>query len=517
MGECGEDFVLDFLVQELEFDDLKEGLLLFQIGSSDPGVYRYSLPLPSFSGVMCVMNESSSEIGNPLTLLEETLHISLLDLSMKIIGRCSIPFQEDFFQTEDLSHSHLLWTYEYDSILNHAIGVGTRNGSIKGLVNLYRLPRYTQTISMPPPPVPEEEMEEQGEGSLEMTEFLPSELDSESEFEEPPDPILIPKASSEPQSRPLFHFMTVGDQRQTQTEYRPGYRSPTAHRSVSPPRQSVNRPRWLLSQSIQSTNPAPPLRDHLLRCVACWLRSVQCQDCLDGQTQLDQWRPGDTIPSSHAAALPPRPPRHPSPPQDRPPPPPLQRVQRPSAESSTKGSSSQGKKKPSQAKPRSTSQPRPRQAPKPQPSSSSSRLRQHTFSTAIAIKPHQQQQSVNKTTRGFHFVNPQPETLAVERRVPRSPPSRAQAPARTVTAGDRRSSSKPLGPPDHQEQAPLLSPNSSYPKASSPLMDRSFDERGEIIFLTPTTRLRMEDDDASPAVLSAWEEEEGEQLLYIAG
>jgi hypothetical protein len=348
-------------------------------------------------------------------------------------------------------------------------------------------------------------MKEEGEGLLDVTEFLPSELDSESEFEELPEVALIPKASSEPpkwEERPLFHFMTVGEERQIQTEYRPGYRPLTAHRSISPPQRSHNRPRWSLSQSIQSATGPPPLRDHLLRCVACWLRSVQCQDCVEGQSQHEQSK---TRATAVAAAVPlsadtvPRP-RHPSPPA-------LPSHEPPTA-STKKDSQQRGRQgKPSQPKPRPRSQPRSRQAPKAPPSASS-RLRQHTFSTAIAITP--QQQPMNKTPRGFHFVNPQPDTLLVEKRVVRSTlPSRVPATAHAAREQRRL-------PRAHEPTAPSVSPNSNYPKVSSPPpLERASGGREEIIFLTSTTRLRI-DDDPSLALRSAWHDDE-EELVYIAG
>jgi hypothetical protein len=542
-----EDLVLDYLIQEFQFDDSSTGFILFQLNfpeesSSSPmndgtgngsGIYRFSLPIPSYSGVLSLITDSHllSTLEDPTRLLPLQLSIFILGPTMTILGRAILHFDEELFllnnqDTDGSSISQpqsLIWTYEYDSMINHAIGVGTMNGSIRGTIHLHKLPRFKDQMI----PQPKDEFIETGEGSLDVTEFLPTEDTSDSSsFEEPLFKLTLPRSTAEPLDRrqkPLRYFMSVGDQREIQTEYRPGYRRLLAQQSTSPPRLSTNRSRWSLSQSVRSLNPPPP-RDHLLRCVACWLKSTQCQNCVDGQLSID----APSAPVAAAAAPPPQQRHHPPLPTRS-----QSQSQRPPAKKVSSSSLSKPPTEmPRQQKPRSKSQPRSRPTPTaitrtPTSGSSSRRIRQHTFSSAVAAKP--SSTNSRKTSRGFHFVNPQPSDL---------PSSQGRGPQRTSSAqrpreGKPRSSNSPRQsrttslhrnqpedlPQQLGDECDPLADCGYYPKISSPVEtseDRQDEREGVVLHITSNTRIppsgRSGDDSA---IFTCWEMED--QILYIDG
>jgi hypothetical protein len=562
------DLVLDYLIEEFQFDDSFTGFILFQIIPSSmlplndgtgngSGIYRFSLPIPSYSGVLSLITDSHllSTLEDPPKLLPLQLSILILDPTMKIVGKCLLHFDEELFFVNDqnndkYSHSQsLIWTYEYESMINHAVGVGTLNGSIKGTIQLHKLPRFKDPIL--PRPKPKDEFEEFGEGSLNVTEFFPSEEASDSSSDEPLFKLTLPRSSAEPLERrekPLRHFMSVGDQREIQTEYRPGYRRLIGH-SESPPRLTANRPPWAMSQSVRSLNPPAP-RDHLLRCVACWLKSTQCQTCVEGQSFIDQLAPDDRDHPPVARDAPPPPPqrRHRSPPaaQSQEP-----FSQKPLVDRTASLPSSKPPTKPPKQhqKARSRSQPRSRPTPTADhrtaapASSSSRRIRQHTFSSAIAAKPSPSNSS--KTSRGFHFVNPQPADL------PHRHPSRhgrsvrehqRTPPASGSREGQPRSSNsfrqhESLVSSSHQsprQSQALLSPESRqsyqddpladcgyYPKVSSPvrISEDCQDEIEGVIHIAADTRIPPSGSSGEGhlPIFSGYPWELEDQILYIDG
>lgn len=374
------------------------------------------------------------------------------------------------------------------------------NGSIRGTIHLHKLPRFKEEIIQRP----RDEFEEFGEGSLDVTEFLPSQDTSDS-FEEESVQWTLPRSSAEPfdrKQKPLRHFMSVGDQREIQTEYRPGYRRLIAQQSASPPRLSVNRSRWSMSQSVRSLNPPPP-RDHLLRCVACWLKSTQCQNCVDGVTTIDQLAPRDTPASPQSLSLP---------------------RNNPTNKIASKGLPLPAET-PRQRKIRSKSQPRGVSMPSAETSvgSSSRRIRQHTFSSAISVKP----SPINsrKPSRGFHFINAQPSDLQrIRPQQTPSAPQRAQAQSGNSVNLNRTNSLRRNQKKDIQQLSANriitdddpLSVCGYYPKISSPVETEDHQNERDAVFIhiTSDTRIPPSGEIGFPT-FSCWELED--QILYIDG
>ena len=426
--------LLNYHLKEFEFE-LSNGYIIFQIDSFfDLGIYKYSLPLSNFCGLTNQIKDPLKKNEILFHILNENiqyLNISILNNSLQIIGKTKIFLDEILFNYKTsnslLPLSQTIWSYEFESIVNNAIGVGTRNGYIRGVIYLYKIPYLTQTTVVIQPKEEEEEEEfinQSGTGSLESTEVYVPNINVESssleeeEQEEKEDPV-IPKNSSEPDRRnkPLRHFIIIDENQQIQTEYIPGYQEQT--QIELPPQRSRNRPRWSISQSNNRTS-----QSHLLRCVACMLRSTQCQQCNEQQTLLEKQMISDLYPESNSLHLDsnilkplPSPPNPISPPS---PPPRRSRHGSPPSFQQPTHSNRMNQKKPITQPKQPTKQQQQQQQKKmrskfrnhPMPnlniSPSPSRLRQHTYTSAVSIRP-TLKNPMNSPSRGFHFVNPQPD------------------------------------------------------------------------------------------------------------
>ena len=283
---------LDIRIEQLDCQ-CDCGAVVFTLDKFDPCLYHFSKKVPAFSGLLCILPDHISS-QNPEEWISGCLHITVMKITdtqeMLVESRCSIPLDVTSGGEHEMPLSMqspiFLCGAKFESCTKHSMGIGTRQGFVKGSVNLYSFPRMPDSRHTPIRAHTEFssiEVEEKGSGELEVLELKPirkSPVNSKAgagRLFHPSAPPSVTASIEEVEGscppycasptagrhsvtditkkKPLRHFIAVdvnenGEDVQVQAEYRPGHGQQIRRSSESPRRDP--RPAWSISRSMST-------------------------------------------------------------------------------------------------------------------------------------------------------------------------------------------------------------------------------------------------------------------------